>query len=224
MAINRRTCRLFHFDRKGVAHTPPIDFHKHAEVFVRLLLGISSLDEETLGLDTAVQWEIDADGRKTTGTITVAVDANDSSRDEVYAMHKPAPEIRAFTICGSGSTTWRALKTPIVEGEEPTEVMIKFSWRAGDRAAEYIFLSRLAVNIQGIAQLISRREKDFSTRIMRDSGDDAQGLPWFGSCLVLEAHGPPIIYFTSERQFWGAMRDVISSKSFSERSFTRRRY
>lgn len=214
MTLDRHTCRLFHFDRDGVKHTPPIDFHENAETFIRLVLGITSLDEEILGLDTAVQWETDSKGRKSSGIITVATDSSDWRQDKVYTLCKPQPDVRAFTIIGRGTVRWRALATGISLEAPPTEVIVKFSWRPEDQVGEDVFLSTTAVGIRGIAQMITKRDKEWCTGDMRNGGEDA-ARSCLGSCIVLEAHGDSISYFTSQRQFLGAIRDVICSACIS---------
>lgn len=211
MTLNQKTCRLFHFDRDGAKYTPPIDYHVDAETFVRLTLGISSLDEDVLGFDTSIKWEIDSNGRKSKGTITVATDATNPDKDAVYTLCEPQPESRTFTIIGRGTTYWRATANGIVPDAPGFEVMVKFSWRADDRIAEDIFLTGCAAGIRGIAKLITKRDEEWSTREMRDDDMAHDDSTWFGSCLVFEAPGDPISDFTSQRQLLRTIRDVLSS-------------
>lgn len=212
MTINRVTCRLFHFDRDGARYTPPINIHKQAETFIQFVLGISSLDEKVLGLNTAVQWEISPEtGRKVKGTISVATNPEDPTKDIVYGLCEPQPESRSFTIRGRGTVVWRAHTLgPIVPPNElQTEVLVKFSWRAHDRPAEHLLLEK-AVGIKGIAQMITKCERTLSTHKLRGCDEnDKSGTEFLGSCIVLEAHGKSIFSFRTQRQLLGAIRDVI---------------
>lgn len=216
MTISQNTCRIFHFDRDGVQYTPLIDTHNDAETFIRMILGLSSLDERVLGFDTAIKWEINpVTGRKNSGTVTVAV--NETLRIP-YRLCDVAPERRCYTIYGSGMTYWRAETIETNSKQTPSEVLVKISWRAEDRPAEHIFLRR-AAGIPGIAKMLTRRGEERCTRALRGRQNDdpdweAERIRTrLGSCIVLEAHGSCIDGFTSQRQLFGAVRDVVVGTS-----------
>ncbi|TEB26517.1 hypothetical protein FA13DRAFT_1795693 [Coprinellus micaceus] len=102
LVITEKHVRLVHFDRAGPQITPPIDIHLHPDTFVRLLAGLTSISERTLGLDDSIQWTI-MDGRKGQGTLT-ATDSNGERKTYPILEHLPIPRDRMF---GRGTTCWR---------------------------------------------------------------------------------------------------------------------
>lgn len=217
MTLDQNTFRIFHFDRHGVKYTPPIDIHNDAETFVRMILGLSSLDENVLGLNTAIKWTIDPETRrKIGGTVSIT---GDNGKEVTYDLVDPQPSTRCFTIRGRGLTSWRARTRITDPGVPPSEVVVRFTWRADDRVAEHKILTR-AAGIRGIVQMITKHGKEESTKTLRgfkedeeeDGMEDQPVRSRLGSCIILEAHGQSIGWYTSQRQFFVAIRDVIAGK------------
>lgn len=212
IVLNRVTFRLFHFDRAGAQYTPPINIHSDAETFVRLLLGISSLDEAVLGFHPAFKWTISpTTGRKLEGTVTVK-DAI-TGVETCYEITQPQPETRCYTIRGLGIVYWRA-KFP---GPNGRQVLVKIAWRSEGRVPEHVHLTK-AIGIPGIGQLISYHNNEISIADLRnrDWVAPSKGCSFhnaFGTCIVLEACGRPLIYFKSELQFLSALRDSLAGAS-----------
>lgn len=217
MTLNQNIFRIFHFDRDGVKYTPPIDIHNSPEIFVRMILGLSSRDEKVLGLNTAIKWAIDpASGRKSGGTVTIT---GEDGKERKYSLINPQPSARCFTILGRGMIWWRAKTIPLIPGGAQTEVIVKFSWRAEDRQPEHEIMD-LLVGIRGIAQMITWHAKEECTRTLANyQGDEPIYGPdgkkvrtRLGTCIILEAHGEVLGWYTSQRQLFGAIRDVVASK------------
>ncbi|KAJ2915010.1 hypothetical protein MD484_g5420, partial [Candolleomyces efflorescens] len=62
-AIYARQLFMQQPNRRGAQYTPPLDFDDDPHTFVRIVLGLSSPNEEDIGLDTSIHWRIE-DGRK----------------------------------------------------------------------------------------------------------------------------------------------------------------
>ncbi|RXW15441.1 hypothetical protein EST38_g10414 [Candolleomyces aberdarensis] len=89
LVLTETNLRLFHFDRSGGLYTPYINIHQDPYTFVRLVIGLNSLDESVLGFDMSIQWKI-KNGRKTDGTLTNR--RNDDTKI-VYSLSKVDPII-----------------------------------------------------------------------------------------------------------------------------------
>ncbi|KAJ2926456.1 hypothetical protein H1R20_g10630, partial [Candolleomyces eurysporus] len=202
LALTQQHVRLFHFDRSGVQYTPYLNFHDDPHTLVRLVLGLSSLDEFDIGLDASIQWTIE-DGRKASGTLRTH-GANDL--DVVYQLAKTGPLFFRGNIRGRSTTCW-SVRDPVTD----EELIVKDSWRSAERSSEHIYLQD-AVGIRGVVQLVSSEPDRCETKNLRCFGDSVP--PGFHSRIdtrtVMKACGKPIKRFTSAKQLLCALRDAIA--------------
>jgi hypothetical protein len=108
--MTEKVFRLVHYDRSGVYVTPLFDIHKDASLLVQFVIGLTSPNEGDLGLDTSVQWTIDAvSGRKVSGTIQLEEhepeDVAASQRLMIYDLDMSEPPFVRPGIRGRGTVT-----------------------------------------------------------------------------------------------------------------------
>ncbi|KAF5341029.1 hypothetical protein D9611_005915 [Ephemerocybe angulata] len=157
--ITEEHVQLVHFDRSGVYISPFINIHKDPYTFVRLVVGLSSCDEDVLGLDTTVSWTVDPEtGRKVSGLVK-APDASGALVDYEISMASP-PFIRA-AIRGRGTVCYRA-----VHPQTKAEVLIKDSWRSDTRTPESTYLKD-GQEIDGVVRLLAFDDNCGETRVFR---------------------------------------------------------
>lgn len=210
----------FHFDRSGVQYTPKFNIHKDPKTFLRAILAVVSGDEKVLGLNTSIQWEIDENGRKTDGTVVV-----DTSKGgpTTYDLIKIDPEFHRYTLCGRGTTCWRA-KLPDSPNSE--SVIIKYSWQSEGRTAEHVLLKKVR-GIPGVGQMADYGLEERSTSKWRNGEGKPKRLPknnFFNrvlTCTVLEGYGEPIKNFGSQMELFCAFRDCLAGMSFLSHRFGR---
>lgn len=196
-------CHLFHFDRSGAQYTPEIDIHRDPATFIRLVLGLSTYDEEALGLDTSVQWRTE-NGKKVSGTIAVTNDNDDTT---VYELCEMQPVFRRFNIRGRGTTGWRAI------GADGVEVFVKDNWRSDECAPEYTILKHVA-GVDGASQMLAYETSEVTTITLRANGCRGWSMEGFknrtSTRIVVEMYGQSILFFKSQRQLFSAVRDAIA--------------
>ncbi|TEB22651.1 hypothetical protein FA13DRAFT_1798641 [Coprinellus micaceus] len=180
LIITEKHARLVHFDRAGSQITPPIDIHEHPKTLVRLVAGLSSINERTLGLDDSIQWTIVA-GRKSQGTLTTA---GPSGERKTFPILEQIPIPRDW-ISGRATTCWR-----VQDPDTQEEFVVKDSWRPGDRVAEYELLE-LAKGVPGVVTA-----GKFLNRI--------------ATCLTMKCCGGLIESFKSTLQLLCALCDAIA--------------
>ena len=205
LVCTEHTFRLIHFDRSGAVTSPAYCINKHAALFVRLILGLTSHDEKDIGLDTNVRWEINEDGKKGKGTITVG--------NVVYEMVAEEGPFLRYAICGRGTTGWT-----VIDPKTKRRVIIKKYWRAEDRKSEADFL-RVAndAGVKGVCRMYNAVEGE-TTRDLRvvdimPQPPRSDVVHRQETTLVLEAYGGAIDTFTSPTQMLGGLRDAIEGKS-----------
>jgi hypothetical protein len=207
ITVTGRKVRLFHFDRGGAQHSPPFDIHDDPQTFIRLILGLSSLDEQTLGLDDTVQWTIGPDGQKVAGTIrTVRPD----NTVVAYNLVMDRGPITHTSLCGRGTTCWVARTA---NGEE---VIVKDYWITQDLPSEVRLLDEVK-GLPGVCQVLFHednlaRTKDFRGEAM--ALEDSTSKNRTKTRIVMKAHGRSIEKFTSVTQFLSAFRDAIAGDSY----------
>ncbi|KAF8202523.1 hypothetical protein BJ912DRAFT_1053694 [Pholiota molesta] len=133
LLITESTVTLYMFDRSGVCRSCPIDIHKRAADFVRLLLGVWSPDDAVVGFDTTISWDQDERGlwrRHIAGR-------NEDDEPCRYPLAEPAPVCERWSIDGRGTVCWAATDA---DGEH---VLIKDQWRDPAKWPEWEFLHLL---------------------------------------------------------------------------------
>ncbi|KAJ2919822.1 hypothetical protein MD484_g596, partial [Candolleomyces efflorescens] len=205
LVVSQKRAGLIHFDRSGAQYTALVNINENPKDFIRLILGVSSLDERLLGFDTTIQWTTGPDGRKETGTLTT----EDADGNEVkYNLVTPHPIFTRRSIRGRGTVCWG------VRDNEGNEFLVKDSWRSEARQSEAIFLKK-AQGLKGVVQMVSCEEDRESTEsfrcLMTNAASAAQNFQnRFSMRVVLQCYGPPIIHFTSRKHAISALRDAIA--------------
>jgi hypothetical protein len=205
--ISEKEVRLAHYDRSGAYVTPLYNIHKDKELFVRLILGLVSPDEEVLGLDTSVQWVIDEmTGRKSSGTVEVDEwnDEGKTSTKVAYDLDMRERPIVRPTIRGRGTVGWHAAHPTT---KEP--VLIKDSWRAGERASE-VDLLRIALGIPGIVEMLAYQDHCAETSKFRPESFEAEDFTNRVKLrVVLKRYGTSIWHFRTRLGLLRALRDAL---------------
>ena len=185
--------RLAHQDRSGIYVTPLFDIHKDASLFVQFIVGLMSPNEETLGLDTSVQWTIDeASGKKVSGTITLE-EAGDQAGTSTAKTHDldmdEAPFVRPG-IRGRGTVIWHAIHLATNHA-----VLIKDSWRTEGRTSEAEHL-RTARGIPGIVETVAYQDNCAKTSEYRPEPFEAEDFANRVKLrIVLKGYGRSIWHF-----------------------------
>ncbi|RXW24320.1 hypothetical protein EST38_g1512 [Candolleomyces aberdarensis] len=202
LVISPDQALLFHFDR-GAQQTLPFNIHKDPQTFVRLILGLCSTDERTLGLDDSIQWSIGVDGVKTRGTLkTIGSD----NKVVVYDLVMEEDPFVRSSIRGRGTTCW-PVKNP--NGER---FIVKDYWFSGDRETEYELLKE-AKGLSGVCQMVSYEDCRAQTKIFRgDTSAFTKGTFHNRTAIriVMKAYGPSIENFSTVEQVLAALRDAIA--------------
>ncbi|KAJ2936680.1 hypothetical protein H1R20_g421, partial [Candolleomyces eurysporus] len=211
LVLSAEHLRLFHFDRSGVQYTPYINFHDDPHTFVRLILGLSSLNESDIGLDSSIQWTIE-NGKKIGGTLTTrGIDGI----EVVYPLLKVDPFFFNGNLRGRATICW-TVRDP-VSGEE---LVVKDSWKSEERLSEYIYLQD-AANIPGVVQMVSCEHNRDETKNLRGFRDVSP--PSFynrvETRIVMRAYGKSLKNFTSAMQLLCALRDAIAGKCIQLNDF-----
>ncbi|RXW12691.1 hypothetical protein EST38_g13162 [Candolleomyces aberdarensis] len=204
LIITEQHVRLFHFDRSGAQYTPYFNYHDHPHVFVRLILGLSSIDERVLGLDDSVQWTIGPAGVKTGGTLSTIGPDNSTVKYQLIMDSKPF--IR-HSIRGRGTTCWP------VRDSMGNQLLVKDYWMSEGRVPEFEML-KLATGVPGVGQMVSYEDRRAETRDYRGNVS-VFGANIFNNRIairiVLKAYGASIDKFTSAKQLFSAFRDAIAA-------------
>lgn len=214
LLLTQEVCHLFHFDRSGAQYTSPISIHEDPRTFLRLVLGLSSFDELTLGFDPAFRW-VSEGGRKVGGAIDVL---NHEGVHCSYTLLHVRPVFRRYDIRGRGTTGWSAVAPSGVK------VFIKDAWRPEDHCPEYDILLHTR-GVEGATQMLSYEVREVTTAALRGSGADGCKAEGFrnrtSTRIVIEMQGQPISSFQSQRQLFAAIRDAISGGSPSRSTIFR---
>lgn len=223
-AIDRHSIHFFHFDRSGIHHGIICGYHKHnVHAFIRLILGLCSLNEEALGLDSNLQWSFDAKGQKVRGTLTIA--DHDTKVAKKYDLHAVRPMFLKRQIQGPGTVCWL-----VQDHENKRLLIVKDNWRlehsldGSVNTPKYEQLKK-GRNLEGVAQMISYEAdrvgwetKDLGVMNYLPPGERHTRFlqPWANnrilSRVVMELYGQDISHFESEKQLLCALRDAIGGK------------
>ncbi|KAF6760844.1 hypothetical protein DFP72DRAFT_1062583 [Ephemerocybe angulata] len=200
--------RLLHYDRSGAFITEFSFIHTDPYTFVRLVVGLSSYSEETLGLDTTIQWRHDKNQRKSSGYIW-AFDY-DKQRRVKFKINMAEPPITRHAIRGAGSVSWNAFDAV------GRRVIIKDSWTEEERNLEVDYLARAKLgNAKGLVErLVGFEDGLANTKDYRSAdfeSDDFSNRTL--SRMTVRTTGVPVTQFTSQAQAVRAFRDTITNHS-----------
>ncbi|KAF6760703.1 hypothetical protein DFP72DRAFT_1003338, partial [Ephemerocybe angulata] len=203
LVVTENSVRMLHYDRSGFYLTPFINIHHNPRTFIRLILGLSSPNETTLGFDTSIQWELDpATGAKVAGTIETT---DSTGQSNVYDLNMDRPPFSRGHILGRGTICWHA--THHTTG---AEVVIKDAWRPASKVSECDLLNA-AQGLDGVVQMISFQDQCAETRAYRPPGFVLGGFESrIKSRTVMRSYGKSIQYFTSRYQAISALRDALA--------------
>ncbi|RXW14934.1 hypothetical protein EST38_g10926 [Candolleomyces aberdarensis] len=216
IAVTGRKVRLFHFDRSGAQYSPPFDIHDDPHTFIRLILGLSSMDERTLGFDDTIQWTIGPDGQKVAGTLRTV------GPDNTVVMYDLVMDRGPFTrtsLCGRGTTCW------VVRKADGEELIVKDYWVAEDQPSEVVLLDE-AKGLPGVCQMVSYEDnraqtKDFMGEPIALKDNTLKNRTKIR--IIMKAYGPSIKKFSSVTQVLSALRDAIAAhKALLDRNIIHR--
>ncbi|KAJ2922033.1 hypothetical protein H1R20_g15067, partial [Candolleomyces eurysporus] len=202
LILTETNLRLFHFDRSGGLYTPYINIHQDPYTFIRLVVGLNSLDESVLGFDMSIQWRIEG-GRKIDGTLKTR---REDDTTIIYNLSKVDPIITFFDISGRG-TQWWSVSDPIT-GDQ---LLIKDCWKAEDRVSEYKHLKKTR-GLPGVAQMLSFERNRGKTEDFRPSDSTAhkEFHNRVAARIVINSYGDSIESFKSPKDLLCALRDAIN--------------
>ena len=207
LLLTEKHFRLVHYDRSVVYATPLLDIHKDASLFVQFVLGLTSPNECHLGLDTSVQWRIDArSGRKVSGTVELSKfdEVTKAPSTLVYELDMSEPPFLRPGIHGRGTVGWHAKDPATGEG-----VLVKDIWHTDSRVSECEYL-QAAQGIPGIVELLASQNNCAETQQYLPPG-----LPnpeYHNRCklrVAVKKYGLPLWYFRSRIQLLRALRDTL---------------
>ncbi|KAJ2911666.1 hypothetical protein MD484_g8750, partial [Candolleomyces efflorescens] len=203
ITVTGHKVRLFHFDRSGAQYSPPFDIHDDPHTFIRLILGLSSLDERIIGLDDTIKWIVGPDGEKLAGTLeTVGPDGT----AVMYDLAVDQGPITRTSLCGRGTTCWPA------RAPNGDRVVVKDYWVTEDQPPEVQLLGE-AKGLPGVCQMIAyelnrAQIKDFRDGTMASDNNAITNRTKVR--IVMKAYGRSIENFSSVTQFLSAPRDAIA--------------
>ncbi|KAJ3549037.1 hypothetical protein NMY22_g1036 [Coprinellus aureogranulatus] len=208
LTVTEKHFRLFHYDRSGTYTTPIFDTHKHPQLFIRYVLGIASSNEEVLGLDTSLQWQIDEKtGRKVSGTISLEEydDQTRIPRTVTYDLDMTQPPYVRSSICGRGTVGWHA-----IDPATKTPVFIKDAWHRDTRDSSEANFLKAAKGFPGVVEMLAYQDfcaqtSEYHPQIQEEGTSNRIKLR-----IVTKKYGPPIWYFRSRLQLLQAFRDALA--------------
>ncbi|KAJ3504523.1 hypothetical protein NMY22_g17897 [Coprinellus aureogranulatus] len=199
LALTQAHARLIHFDRTGTQVTPLLDIHHYPATFVRLIVGLASVDERVLGLDDSIRWTI-VDGKKTEGTLTTT---GPTGEVKTYPVIEHIPNPRE-TIRGRGTTCWR-----VRDPDTHKELVVKDSWLPDNHPPEHEFLE-LVKGVPGVVEMVSCEPRRWETKDFRCPSTAGRYQNRVGARITMKSYGKPVEFFTSVLQLLRACRDAIS--------------
>ncbi|KAJ2916708.1 hypothetical protein MD484_g3714, partial [Candolleomyces efflorescens] len=204
LVLTENQACLFHFDRSGAQYSPVFNIHDEPATFIRLILGLCSSDERTLGFDDTIQWEVEAHGSKRGRTLrTVAGDGTITT----YQLATSAAPFTRENVRGRGTTCWSA------KDSEGNSLIVKDYWILDGQETEAKLLEE-AKGLRGICQMVSYEENRFQTKDLRGNVQELESGSFRNRKLtriVMKAYGPSIEKFTSVAQLLAALRDAIAA-------------
>ncbi|TEB25613.1 hypothetical protein FA13DRAFT_1777332 [Coprinellus micaceus] len=199
LVLTAQHARLVHFDRAGAQITPPIDIHEDPRTFVRIVMGISSMNERLLGIDNSIQWTI-INGRKESGTLTTT---GPSGEPKTYPILEIVPTPRD-AVRGRATTCWRVQDPDTYE-----EYVVKDAWRSENQAPEHELLE-LVRGLRGVVHMVSCETGRGETKDFRCPTTFGQYHNRIATRTTMKSYGKSVISFTSVLQLLYALRDGIA--------------
>ncbi|KAJ7510460.1 hypothetical protein B0H11DRAFT_1846362 [Mycena galericulata] len=195
-----KVIRILRFDRAGCYYSQRINYHTNAVFFVKLVILLSSFNEELLGFDTSIYWK---DGQRFM-KMTPA--------EELVFKLEDQPVFSRRTIRSRGTVCWSAE----YEGQK---FIVKDYWRADGRARESSFLKELT-GVKGVGQMFTFADDRESIRagrgftkaddIMVSDRQAQHVLDRWLTRLVLPKYGETLEKARSARQLLCALRDIVA--------------
>ncbi|KAJ7075161.1 hypothetical protein B0H15DRAFT_956728 [Mycena belliarum] len=207
------TLRILRFDRAGCYYSQPIDFHKNANFFVKLVVLLGSLNEDLLGFDTSITW---LGGQRVlkmrpAELFNPTTGAWEANTEELVFTLASLPVFARRTIRSRGTVCWDAE----YKGQH---YIIKDYWRADGRAYESAFLKKLA-GIKGVGQMLAfdddrdtikaGRGFDVDTDMFSDS-KNIRVLDRSFMRIVLRKYGDTLEKAACARDLLCAIRDIVA--------------
>ncbi|KAJ3504524.1 hypothetical protein NMY22_g17896 [Coprinellus aureogranulatus] len=199
LVLTQTHARLIHVDRAGTQVTPLLDIHHDPATFIRLIIGLASVDEQILGLDDSIQWTI-VEGRKAEGRLTTT---GPTGEIKTYPIIEYIPVPRE-TVRGRGTACWR-----VRDPDTDEELIVKDSWRPDNRPPEHEFLE-LVKSVPGVVQMVSYEAQRWETKDFRCPSTAGHYQNRIGTRVTMKSYGKPIEFFTSVLQLLRACRDAIA--------------
>ncbi|RXW17057.1 hypothetical protein EST38_g8800 [Candolleomyces aberdarensis] len=204
LVITENRARLFHFDRSGAQYTPLFNIHDEPATFIRLILGLCSADERTLGFDDTVQWSVAANGSKGEGTVRTI---GPGGAIVTYLMVMEESPFTRNNLRGRGTTCWA------VKDAKGNRFIIKDYWISEGQDAEFKLLEE-AKGLLGVCQMVSYEENRIQTKDFRGNVEKLEKSTFHNRTstrIVMKAYGPSIENFSSVMQVLAALRDAIAA-------------
>ncbi|KAJ6468351.1 hypothetical protein C8R45DRAFT_467853 [Mycena sanguinolenta] len=205
--------RVIRFDRAGAYYSQWIDYHTEADSFVRLVLLLSSFNEDLLGFDTSISWQ---NGRRCLKMTPAEIYDKESkswqaNTAELLFELEDEPLFSRRTIRSRGTVCWSAK----YQGQS---YIVKDYWCAEGRTAESDYLRQLT-GVPGAAQIFTfekdresiKAQRGFAdTEKMQSDGEEQK--PVLGRSLmrvVLPRYGETLEKAKSAHQLLCAIRDIV---------------
>ncbi|KAJ2922763.1 hypothetical protein H1R20_g14321, partial [Candolleomyces eurysporus] len=205
LIITQHRARLFHFDRSGVQYTPLFDYHARPRLFIRLVLGLCSTEESTIGLDKSFQWITGPQGVRLGGILETV--RNDKTKIK-YNLDMEEDIFNRTSISGRGTVCW-----PVKDSKTGERFLIKDYWMSEGRTPEYELLEKVRYT-PGLCHMISHEEGGVETK-------DFRGDPSAFTCgnfhnrksirITIKFYGTSIDNFKSPQEMLAALRDAIQA-------------
>ncbi|KAJ2916729.1 hypothetical protein MD484_g3724, partial [Candolleomyces efflorescens] len=202
LVITQNRANLFHFDRSGVQYTPLFNIHEKPHRFIRLILGLCAIDERVLGLDDTVQWSVNTNGLKESGTSKTC---GPGRSVVLYNLVMDEQPFVRSTLCGRGTICWPALNA---KGER---FIIRDYWLSGGQSNEFELLEDVQ-GLHGVCQMVSYEASRAQTSDFWGNRGGSAFQNRTATRIVMKAYGPTIENFSSPEQVLAALRDAIADK------------
>ncbi|KAJ2929413.1 hypothetical protein H1R20_g7689, partial [Candolleomyces eurysporus] len=154
LVITEQRAQLFHFDRSGAQYAPLFNIHDHPDIFVSLILGLTTTDERTLGLDDSVQWTTAPGGKKVGGTLSTVGPGNVVVTYKLVSNKGP---LIHSNLCGCGTTCW------VARSEQGERLFVKDYWVTDTQTREFELLDQVK-GLQGVCQMVSYEDNRVQTK------------------------------------------------------------
>ncbi|KAJ7163910.1 hypothetical protein C8R43DRAFT_257704 [Mycena crocata] len=210
--LTGKVIRTVQFDRSGCYYSRRIDYHAEAAFFVKLVILLSSFNEDLLGFDTSIYWERGRRFMRMTPAelYNQTTESWEPNTEEYVFALEDQPMFSRRTIRSRGTVCWIAT-------HDGNQYVVKDYWRADGRAYESRFLKEL-VGIKGVGQMFTYNDDQESIKAKRGfdveelmTSDDTRAPVldrWF-TRLVLPKYGDTLEKATSPRQLLYAIQDIV---------------